>query len=115
MKNKSLLALITISLAGLGIAGSVAFASNHNPSPTEPFEREVAITGEALKTASEVALTHTGGGKVTDTEVGDEESYYEVEVTLVNGNQVDVQLDQNFKVVGEKVERGDDGKETDLN
>lgn len=115
MKNKSLLALITISLAGLGILGGVAFASNQNQSPTEPFESEVAITGDALKTASEVALTHTGGGRVTETEVNDEESYYEVEVTLANGNQVDVQLDQNFKVIGEKVEKGDNGKETDRN
>ena len=32
--------------------------------------------------------------------MGDEESYYEVEVTLDDGTQVDVQLDQSFKVVG---------------
>jgi len=36
---------------------------------------------------------------VTDTEVGDEDSYYEVEVTLGDGSQVDVQLDKAFKVV----------------
>ena len=34
------------------------------------------------------------------TEVGDEESYYEVEVTLDDGTQVDVQLDRDFQVVG---------------
>jgi hypothetical protein len=37
---------------------------------------------------------------VTETEVGDEESYYEVEVTLDDGRQVDVQLDERFAVVG---------------
>ena len=37
---------------------------------------------------------------VTDTEVGDEDSYYEVEVTLDDGSQVDVQLDEGFNVVG---------------
>ena len=37
---------------------------------------------------------------MTDTEIGDEESYYEVEVTHDDGRQVDVQLDQNFNVVG---------------
>jgi hypothetical protein len=36
---------------------------------------------------------------VTDTEVGDEESYYEVEVTLPDGSKVDVQLDEAFTAV----------------
>lgn len=45
---------------------------------------------------------------MTGTEVGDEESYYEVEVTLDNGSEVDVQLDESFAVVGSE---GDDGAE----
>ena len=49
---------------------------------------------------SAAALAATGGGTVTETEVGDEESYYEVEVRLDNGDQVDVQLDEAFTVVG---------------
>jgi uncharacterized membrane protein YkoI len=61
---------------------------------------EVPITGSALDRASTAALEHTGGGRVTETEVGDEESYYEVEVTLDDGSQVDVQLDEDFQVVG---------------
>lgn len=36
---------------------------------------------------------------MTGTEVGDEESYYEVEVTLADGSQVDVQLDRAFRFV----------------
>ena len=32
--------------------------------------------------------------------MGDEESYYEVEVTRGDGSQVDVQLDRSFHVVG---------------
>ena len=50
--------------------------------------------------AAALALAETGCGRVTETEVGDEESYYEVEVTLDNGTQVDVQLDKSFNVVG---------------
>ncbi len=57
------------------------------------------ITGDALATASAVALDHLGEGRVTETEEGDEESYYEVEVTLDNGREVDVQLDRDFNVV----------------
>ncbi len=68
---------------------------------------EVPITGEALVSASAAALAHTGGGKVTDTEVGDEESYYEVEVTLADGRQVDVQLDKDFRFVASKTDKAD--------
>ena len=60
------------------------------------------ITGQALDQASTVALRHTGGGRVTGSEVGDEESYYEIEVTKADGSQVDVQLDKAFKVVSAK-------------
>jgi uncharacterized membrane protein YkoI len=60
---------------------------------------DTPISGSALDQASAAALAETGGGQVTGTEVGDEESYYEVEVTLDNGTQVDVQLDEGFAVV----------------
>jgi hypothetical protein len=46
---------------------------------------------------------------VTGTEVGDEESYYEVEVTLDDGSQVDVQLDRQFAVVSSSADSEDDG------
>jgi len=71
---------------------------------------EQPITGSALDQASQKALEHTGGGRVTGTEVGDEESYYEVEVTLDGGGQVDVQLDESFNVVGDEA---DDETEND--
>jgi uncharacterized membrane protein YkoI len=71
---------------------------------------EVAITGSALDQASAAALEATGGGRVTGTEVDDEESYYEVEVTLEDGSAVDVQLDESFNVVSSDadVENPDD-------
>jgi uncharacterized membrane protein YkoI len=65
---------------------------------------ETPITGSDLDKASEAALEETGGGEVTETEVGDEESYYEVEVTLDDGSQVDVQLDRDFNVVGNEAD-----------
>ncbi len=63
-------------------------------------DNEAPITGSDLDKASAAALEHTGEGSVSETEVGDEESLYEVEVTLDDGSQVDVQLDADFKVVG---------------
>jgi uncharacterized membrane protein YkoI len=72
---------------------------------------DTPITGSALDKASAAALEHTGEGRVTETEVGDEESYYEVEVTLDDGSQIDVQLDKQFNVVGD--ESDNDSSEDD--
>jgi uncharacterized membrane protein YkoI len=75
----------------------------------DEFDTETGpITGADLERASEAALAHTGEGRVTDTEVEDEESYYEVEVTLDDGSQVDVQLDEDFNVVGDEVDEADE-------
>ena len=70
-------------------------------------DSETPIPGPDIERASAAAIDHLGGGTVTDTEIGDEESYYEVEVTLADGRQVDVQLDEAFNVVGTE----DDGPE----
>ena len=69
---------------------------------------DTPITGPALESASAAALAYTGGGTVTDTEIEDEESYYEVEVTLEDGSQIDVQLDEQFNVVGSEPDESDD-------
>mgnify|MGYP001558074489 CR=1 FL=1 len=66
----------------------------------EDEEKDVAITGNELEQASAAALQYIGEGQVTDTEIGDEEGYYEVEVTLNNGQEVDIHLDKDFKVLG---------------
>ena len=85
---------VVVAAAGTGLA--VATGGDDSEAPIE---------GTALDRASAAALEHTGGGEVTETEVGDEESYYEVEVTLDDGRQVDVQLDRSFDVVGSDAER----------
>jgi len=101
------LVLITALVAVLAaIGGGAAFAGGGDDDATD-----TAITGSDLSRASQAALQHTGGGSVTETEVGDEESLYEVEVTLDGGRQVDVQLDKGFNVVGSETDgngQGDD-------
>ncbi len=89
-------AIAGLALGGAAIAGATGGGDDDGT--------EKAITGSALDRASAAALDHTGGGKVTDTEVGDEEGYYEVEVTRRDGGQVDVHLDRGFKVLGEEGE-----------
>ena len=103
--------LITLAAAAAIVAGGtgagIAAANGGD-------DNEAPITGQALDKASAAALEHTGEGRVTETEVGDEESYYEVEVTLDDGSQVDVQLDKSFKVVGSSADHeGDDGSGND--
>jgi uncharacterized membrane protein YkoI len=87
-----------LALSGAG----VAIASSDDDASEKP------ITGSALDKAKEAALAETGGGEVTGTEVGDEESLYEVEVTLDDGSQVDVQLDEDFNVVGSEGDSEED-------
>jgi uncharacterized membrane protein YkoI len=91
------IAIALAAVAALG-AGGAAIATAAGGGGDDEADR--AISGAALDRASRAALAHTGGGKVTETEVGDEESLYEVEVTRDDGSQVDVQLDRGFQVVG---------------
>lgn len=90
-------------------AGVVAAAAAVPAVAIAGGDADTPITGNALERASAAALAHTGGGTVTETEVGDEESLYEVEVTLDDGRQVDVQLDENFNVVGSEADEAGDG------
>ncbi|HET8862911.1 MAG TPA: hypothetical protein VFM94_06660, partial [Solirubrobacterales bacterium] len=82
-----------LAAGGAGVASATGGGDDSRP-----------ITGKALEDASTAALQATSGGTVTDTEVGDEESYYEVEVTKADGNQVDVQLDRNLNPVGQSAD-----------
>jgi uncharacterized membrane protein YkoI len=65
----------------------------------EEEEIDTPITGTPLELASQAALDYLGEGRVTDTEIGDEEGFYEIEVTLDNGEEVDVHLDENFRIL----------------
>lgn len=90
-------AVLAVALAG----GGVALAANGGD---ENERLDVAITGAALERASEAALEHLGEGLVTDTEVGEEEGFYEVEVTLDDGDEVDVHLDEDFALLGDEID-----------
>lgn len=85
--------------------GAAAVAIGTGIATAQPDDGEgTPITGEALTKASQAALSFTGGGTVTGSEVGDEESYYQVEVTKADGSQVDVQLNDSFVMVGSKTD-----------
>ncbi len=101
-RTKSIIGTAVVATAVAVPAAAVAGGDSDTP-----------ITGPALEKATAAALAHIGQGIVTETEVGDEESYYEVEITLEDGTQIDVQLDESFNVVGSEAddpsERDNDG------
>jgi hypothetical protein len=92
-----LVAALVVLIAAVSGGIAIAAGAGHD----RPLE------GSTLERASAAALAATGGGKVTETEVGDDGAAYEVEVTLADGSQVDVRLDDRFGVIGR--ESDDDG------
>jgi hypothetical protein len=100
MKRRTKAATGAAIAAGAVVAAGLAVASASSDDGPEDDGADTAISGDALARAGAAALAHTGEGRVTGSEVDDEESKYEIEVTLDNGDQVDVQLDEQFQVVG---------------
>ena len=102
--NRKRIALIAASavVVTAGTVGAAVAVSGDDDAQERP------IPASELEQAEQAALEETGGGTVTGTEVDDEESKYEVEVTLDNGSQVDVQLDESFQVVGTEDEGAED-------
>jgi len=97
-------AVAALGIGGAAIAGATSGGDDGNGKP---------ITGSALDRASAIALKQAGGGKVTGSEVQDEEGYYEIEVTRPDGKQVDVHLDKSFHVLASKPDGGDAGGSKD--
>ncbi len=91
------------AVAAIGAGAGVAVGAGGDDDGAE-----APITGESLEKAKAAALGFTGEGEVTETEVGDEESYYEVEVTLPSGEETDVQLDKQFNIVSSESDAVDD-------
>jgi len=69
-------------------------------------------TGSDIEKAKNAALYYTDGGRVTGTEIGDEEGYYEIEVTRDDGSRVDVHLERDLDVLGKLADHeGPDDKD----
>jgi uncharacterized membrane protein YkoI len=114
MKDKLKGVLIAIAAVAVLAVGGTAIAGAAGGGDDDATDK--AISGQALDRASAAALAETGGGKVTETEVGDEEGAYEVEVTRADGSQVDVHLGKDFKVlssVGDHDGSSEDGGSND--
>jgi uncharacterized membrane protein YkoI len=95
-----------IAAAGLAVAmvGGIAAAGADGDSDQE-------LTGSTRDQAVAAALAATGGGTVLETEAGDDGAAYGVEVRLPDGRQVEVNLDESFKVVGQEADEDKPGED----
>jgi hypothetical protein len=92
---------LAVALVGGGTGIAIAMGADD----------DAPLVGSDLERATAAALAETGGGTVTETEVGDDGAAYSVEVRLEDGSQVEVNLDEDFKVIGRASD--DDGPNDD--
>ena len=101
--NKRVKATIAATATATVIAGgAVAAIASGN-------EGDTPLTGSARERATAAALAHVGEGRVVSTEVGDDGAAYGIEIRLGDGGQVDVKLDERFRVIA--TETDDDGSQ----
>ena len=94
-----------VVLVAITAGGGYALTTGDDDGPIPAADREQA---------ERAALAETGGGTVTDTEVDDdrdEPGRYDVEVTLDDGTEVEVRLDDDFTVVGTETDGPDDDQD----
>ena len=107
MNRKLVLMAVLVLAIGAVSAGFAIAASGDDDKP---------LTGSTLAKAKAAALEQTGGGTVVETEMGDDGAAYGVEVRLGDGSQVEVNLDENFNVIGAAADddgQGEDGPDDD--
>jgi uncharacterized membrane protein YkoI len=108
MTRKLVLLAALVVAVGAVSAGFAVAAGGDDDKP---------LTGSTLTKAKAAALERTGGGTVVETEIGDDGAAYGVEVRLGDGSQVEVNLDENFNVIGAAADDdgqgGEDGPDED--
>ena len=93
-------------VAAVAMLGGVAAAAADADSDQE-------LTGSTRDRAVKAALAAPGGGTVLETEAGDDGAAYGVEIRLADGRQVEVNLDQSFKVTGQEADEDKPGEARD--
>jgi hypothetical protein len=94
-----------IAVAGLAVAmaGGVAAAAADGDTDGE-------LTGSARERAVAAAVAANPGATVLETEAGDDGAAYGVELRLADGRQVEVNLDDGFKVTGQVADEDRSGE-----
>jgi hypothetical protein len=99
------------AVAGLaaGVAVMVAGGLGAGPAVSQSSDDQ-ELTGPTRDQAVDAAHKATGGGTVTDTEMGDDGAAYGVEVLLSDGRQVEVNLDRDLNVIGQEADDDSTGE-----
>jgi hypothetical protein len=98
--SRKLLLVLAVVLAVAGLSTGIALATSGG----DGGDGDTPLTGAALEQATEAALAHAGGGTVIETEVGDDGAAYSVEIQLGDGRIVEIDLDEDFQVIGREAD-----------
>ncbi|HLR85385.1 MAG TPA: hypothetical protein VK059_10575, partial [Nocardioidaceae bacterium] len=108
MKKKTAIIGSTAAAGVLLVGGVTAVSATGQPGFTGGERDDQPLTGSTLDKARDAATDAAGGGKVTETEHSDDRGVaYEIEVTLPNGDEVDVDLDSDYNVVNKETDKAD--------
>lgn len=94
-RSHKLAALIAVPVLLVGTGGAVAATQTN----TFGLGDDAPISGKDRDRAVDAAIKHVGGGTAISTENRDEDSPYEVEVRTERGTTVEVDLDDQFRVI----------------
>lgn len=97
-------AALAVGLVGAGVGVGLAETNGDSGTEVESTDSDQPLTGADLDQAKAAALAFTGGGAVTEAEVGDDGAAYGVEVRKDDGTRVEVRLDETFTVIGSDVD-----------
>jgi uncharacterized membrane protein YkoI len=101
-RKTALLTALVLALSAAGVAIAAGGGDDDQP-----------LHGATLERATAAALAHTGGGAVLETEHGDDGAAYGVEIRLADGRQVEVELNDEFRVVGQEADDDSPGESDD--
>lgn len=102
-KRRKLVIGVAAAILVIGVTAGFTIAASDD---------DESLTGKTYDRATEAALEHVGGGEVIETEVGDGGVAYGVEIRHDEGSVVEVELDENFEVIGTENDE-DDGEDDD--
>jgi uncharacterized membrane protein YkoI len=101
-RRLALVGVLVVAVLTAGVAIAATTGDDDQP-----------LTGSTRDRAVNAALEHTGGGTVVETEVGDDGAAYGVEIRREDGSQVEVNLDEDFNVIGQEADDDTPGEEED--
>jgi hypothetical protein len=99
------LALVGVLVVAV-LTGGIAIAATSG-------DDDEPLTGQTRTDAVNAALKHTNGGTVLETEAGDDGAAYGVEIRLEDGRTVEVNLDEDFNVIGQEKDDDEAGEAED--